>query len=597
MNLRSGLFALLAAGVFPLLAQSGRQFLNLTDSRDFRGMQILDSVLQSNRLMVMGINRSYPEITRTVSTKLVSYAKNKAGYRYFMAPVSSVCGEWLHRLVYLNDVSVLPNLSLALNQQDILFYKRLNTLNEGVPDSLKIRIIGIDADNQLIVPALAIYDLLKDKTPPDKLRIPIEALQGAIRYQQIKNDTTDNDRESPPFSIKNTYLEFAAGFDTLKESYQNWLGDDEWFRMESLMQSLKAAIRYDALFNTALEDPFRVQLVSQNISRIFKTLPREKFICMMGRCFASNTWLQGECNLYNFSPVCSRLSEDSSISGQFFNLGVYYNEPADTEDETKVVQNELQKIRSGLPQSSVSLCHFNKPEKQLPFTFALVMGGGSDSKSVIPDMDEAKMTSGSKYTPLFSIGTTTGIHAVDVFELNSLMEAYGLPKVQIVPDYGINLSGWDLDNNHYEIGFFQRARIPGSVYHYWGTYFSGMTNLYSAKPWLKAGVGSALSYQNHIVNNPNTLSDTVFISRYTLPTAAVNPVMAMCLNVKGIITLQRFFLSAEAGYGWDISDRRWRVNNRFSGPMGKFRGNQIYVNLSMGWHLSRKKHVERKAEL
>ncbi len=597
MNLRGGLLVLLAMAFYPLLSQTGRQFLNLTDSRDFRGMQILDSALQKNRLMVVGVNRFYPEITRTVGIKLQSYAKNKVGYKYFMAPVSPVCGEWLNRLVYQNDLSVLPNLSLVLNTQDILFYKRLNTLNEGAPDSLKIRVVGIDADNQLLVPALAIHDLLKDKNPPDRLRIPIEALQGAIRFQQIKNDTSDNDRGSPPFSAKNTYLNFAAAFDTLEKAYQDWLGDDEWFRMESLINSLKAAIRYDALYNTALEDPFRVHQVSQNISRTLKMLPKEKFICMIGRCFASKTWLQGECELYNFSPVCSRLSEDSSLSDQIFNLGVFYNEPADAEDETEVVQKELQKIRSGIPQTSVSLCSFDNLKTKLPFTFAIVMGGSSDSKSEFSDNVEAKITSRAKYTPLFSIGATTGIHAVDIFELSSLMKAYGLPKVQIIPDYGINLSGWDLDNNHYEIGFFQRARIPGSAYHYWGTYFSGMTNIFSPKPWFKAGIGSSISYQRHIVNNPNTLNDTIFISRYTLPTAAVNPVYAICLNVKGVINLQRCYLSAEAGYGWDFSDRRWRVNNRFSGPMGKFKGNQIYINLSMGWHLARKKQIERKAEL
>ncbi len=84
MNLKSGIWMLMLAVTFPLFAQSGRQFINLTDSKDFSGMQILDADLKSKRMMVVGINRYYPEITRTVSTKLISYAKKTAGYRYVL---------------------------------------------------------------------------------------------------------------------------------------------------------------------------------------------------------------------------------------------------------------------------------------------------------------------------------------------------------------------------------------------------------------------------------------------------------------------------------------------------------------------------------
>jgi hypothetical protein len=81
MKIKGGLIILLTAGISPLMGQSGRQFINLSDSKDFKGMQILDSVLQNKRLMVLGVNRYYPEITRTISIKFASYARSKAGYR------------------------------------------------------------------------------------------------------------------------------------------------------------------------------------------------------------------------------------------------------------------------------------------------------------------------------------------------------------------------------------------------------------------------------------------------------------------------------------------------------------------------------------
>ena len=548
-------------------------------------MQVLDSALLTKRLMVVGVNRYYPEITRTVSIKLISYARSKANYRYILAPVSPACGALLDRFVYQNDYSVLNDLSLILSYQDILFYKRLNTLNEGKTDSLKLRIIGIDIENQLKVPALGIFNLIKDRNPPDRLRIPIEALQGAIRYQQLSKDSLDNYDGQREFPVRNTYKAFAQSFDTLKNVYKEWLGDDEWFRMESYVESLNAVIQFEKLKNTALEDPFRVQQIEKNIIHALKSLPNERFMAIIGRCYASKTWLQGTCQLYNFSPLCSKLSEDKIAAPLFFNVGVYYNEAADSEDESQEVKAALRSIRSGAPATSASLYACDKSNTMLPFNYLLVMGGIKPANKPLPDNVVSQINKGIPSRPLFSAGANVGFHIADVFALSNLMAGFGLPEIDIKPDYGLNISTRDKENFLYEAGYFQQARLPGSAYHYWGTYFALTNEFFSATPWMKGGIGMNFGYQQHIVNNPYTLNDTIFISRYTMPTRAVNPVFTVGLSAKGKISFSRFFLTAEVGYARDCSDRRWRVNNRYSGPMGKFNGEQIFINIATGFHL------------
>jgi hypothetical protein len=586
MKIKGGLIILLTAGISPLMGQSGRQFINLSDSKDFKGMQILDSVLQNKRLMVLGVNRYYPEITRTISIKFASYARSKAGYRYILAPVSPICGEWLNRFVSQNDFSVLKDLNLIMEPQDILLYKRLNILNEGVPDSLKIRVVGIDAENEIMVPALGIYNLLNDKIPPDRLRIPIEALQGAVRYQQIKKDTLNIKYNSEgEFQVNNTLDDFSRSFDTLQTFYQNWLGDDEWFRMEAMVRALKAAIYYESLQKTAMEDPYRVQQVSENIKKTMLTFPKERFVALIGRCFASKTWLQGPCQLYNFSPVCSKLSEDGTVGSQFFNIGVYYNEFADAEDEPQEIKSAIRNIRSGAPATSASLSLSDKDNASLPFNYMLVLGGNTAAKIELPDNLIPQINNSRNPRPLFSAGFNAGYHLVDIKVLSNLMAVYGLPEVDVVPDYGLNFSTGDRNNFLYQAGFFQRAKSPGSAYHYWGTYIATYGELYNATPWFKCGYGMGISYQQHSVNKPNTQSDTIFISRYNMPTRAVNPVLAMYLSAKGTINISKFYLSVEAGYGRDVSDSRWRVNNQYSGPLEKFNGNQLFLNITTGIHL------------
>ena len=564
--------------------------MNLTDSRDFRGMHILDSSLQNKQLLVLGVNRYYPEITRTVGIKFISYARITAGYRYFLAPVSPVCGEWIHRFVYQNDQTVLEDLALVLSKQDLQFYKRLNTLNEGIADSLKYRIIGIDADNQILMTGLAINSLVKDKVPPDRLRIPIEAMQSALRYEQLSLDTLDQNRDVNHNLAKHTLATFTESFDTLKTVYMDWLGDEKWLKMESYMRSLKNAIDYEiSLVNTALEDPFRVKQVSENIRRTLQTFPKEKFIAVMGRCFASSTWLQGACGLHNFSPVCSKLSEDSILADKFFNTGVYYNEVADADDEPESIKSALRKIRAGVSESAVSLSVSDQTKTKMPFNYMLVMGNNTDSFVSAADSQDAQKSNRFASEPLLSAGLNSGIHLVNIFKLNDLMKGYGLPAAQIIPDHGIHFSAWDRENNLYEIGFFQRAKTSGSAYHYWGTYLSGMTTIFSPKSWLKGGLGSIISYQQHFVNNPYTQIDTIFISRYTMPTTAVNPVLTMGLNAKVMITsLWGAYISVEAGYGWDVSNKRWRVNNSYSGPLDRFKGHQVYFNVATGIHLLKK---------
>lgn len=589
MNLKSGIWMLMTAVTFPLFAQSGRQFINLSDSRDFRGMQILDSALQQNRLMVLGINRAFPEINRTVSIKCIAYALNQAGYHYFLAPVSPTCGGWLNRLVYQNDFSALEDISLVLNNQEVLFYKRLNTLNEGLPDSLKIKVLGIDAENQMLIPALGLFNLFKDKIPPDRLRIPIESLQGAILYQQIKNGNPDQKNGKERFPVKNTFITFAGSFDSLKTVYQQWLGDDEWFQMENLMRGLKSAILYDQYRNTSLEDPYRIQQVSEHIATYMQNLPQEKFVSFMGRCYAAKTWLQGSCDLFNFSPVCNNLKEDSRLGHQIFNVGVYYSDPSDLEDEPAIVKTALEQLRTGVSENAVSLSRLKDPNSQNPFDFMLVMGKNSETLTYPKTIKE-------KSYPKVSAGISSGMHLANLNRLNNLMDDYGLPKVLPVQDYGFNFSLWDRNNNHYEAGYFQRAVTPGSAYQYWGTYLSAMGNLIPQNHWFKGGLGTSISYQQHRVNYPNNQNDTAFLTRYALPTSAINPALLFGITAKGILTLNRFFLSMEAGYGWDITDNRWIVNNKYSGPEGKFKADQFFFNVNAGMHLASQKRNVRKEE-
>ncbi|MBM3920928.1 MAG: hypothetical protein FJ347_06840 [Sphingomonadales bacterium] len=597
MKLKSGLLILLMAGAAPLAGQAGRQFINLSDSKDFKGMQILDSALQDKRIMVLGINRYYSEITRTVCIKFISYARKKKGYRNILAPVSPICGEWLNRFVYLNDFSVLNDLNLAMEPKDVLFYKRLNTLNEGIPDSLKFRIIGIGPENKTLIPALGIYKLLNGKNPPDRLRIPIEALMGAVRYQQLKNDTLNNYNAEGKFRINNTLVTFNRSFDTLKNAYQNWLGDTDWFRMEAYMVSLKSAIQYETLENTAMEDPVRVSMVVENIKSTILSHPNERFVAIIGRCYASKIWLQGSCQLYNFSPVCSKIMEDTIMGAQVFNVGVYYNEAADAEDEPLEIKTMLQAIRSGAPVSSTSLTGSIKTNQSAPFNYMLVMGGSNKINVVLPDNLTPQISKRMKSRAMLSTGVNMGYHIVDVVALSKLMSGYGLPKVEIIPDFGLNISTHDKENFLYEAGFFQRMRIPGSAYHYWGTYFSAVNEFYTPAHWLKLGLGINIGYQQHYVNNPYTLNDTIFISRYTMPTRAVNPVYTFGITAKSKINLSRFFLRTELGYGRDISDNRWRVNNQYSGPMGQFKGNQVFLNITAGFHLVTENSPKRKEKL
>lgn len=602
MNLKSGLILIIVVGIYPLFGQSGqnfnkrlpRQFINLTDSRDFSGMQILDSALQTNRLMVLGVNHYYPEITRTVSVKFISYARKKADYRYFLAPVSPVCGEWLDRFVYQNDFSALNDLSLVLEPQDMLFYKRLNKINEGISDSLKIRIIGVDTDNRSLTPALGIYNLLKDKNPPDRLRIPVEALQGAIRYQQLTNDSSYIYGKESGFSVKNTFRNFSRSFDTLRDAYQVWLGDSEWFRIQALVNSLKASIYYETLKNTAFEDPYRVQQVTESIKNTMLRFPNERFVSLIGRCYASKTWLQGSCQLYNFSPICSKLCEDSLLGNRFFNVGVYYSDATDTDDEPQVIKSMLSTIRSEISASSAALLLCGNGHTLQPFNFMLVMGGNTGNSDGRSGNLSPQITTRIKPRSVFSASVSMGFHRVDIKTLSNLMAGYGLPRIDLVPDYGLNISTRDKENFVYEAGFFQRAKTPGSAYHYRGTYISVTNAFYKATPWLKAGLGINISYQQHFVNNPNALDDTIFISRYPPPTRAVKPVLIFGVSAKGETSFSRFFLTAEVGYGRDFTDQRWRVNNQYSGTMGKFKGNQIFINIASGFHLFSVKPSNRK---
>lgn len=318
-----------------------------------------------------------------------------------------------------------------------------------------------------------------------------------------------------------------------------------------------------------------------------KNLPGERFVSVIGRCYASKTRLQGSCDLFDFSPVCSKLSEDSITGSQVLNVGVYYNDIFDSEDEPQSILSALQEIRTGVDENAVSISRWTKPDATTSFDYMLVMG---NTKEKPLDLELPS----SKSTPLFSAGLCSGIHLLNYSKLNTMLKDNGLSKVAATPDFGVQFSFQDNENNQFTAGFFQRASDPGSAYHYWGTFLSGVANIMPESRIFHGGFGSYLSYQQHFVSKPYAQSDTLFISRFTLPTIAVNPVFAIGITAKGQVNLNRLYISAEAGYGWDFSDRRWQVNNQYSGPMGKFKGDQIFVNISAGFHLFVQKQTGRK---
>ena len=231
-----------------------------------------------------------------------------------------------------------------------------------------------------------------------------------------------------------------------------------------------------------------------------------------------------------------------------------------------------------------SVLLWNRSNINNPFDFYIIMGHYSGNDKRTPANDN-KQTSAYVKT---GIVMGSGMHMLDLSALNNLVETYttGLGKIGVIQDYSIGISSLSSDGFCYNFGFFQRARTPNSAYHYWGGHLSATyLNIPYSSP-LKLGIGPYISYQKHIINKPNTLNDTQFITRYNLPTTAVNPVFIVGLSGKAILDLSQIYISTEIGYGRDISNPRWLVNKTYSGNSGGLKGHQLFLNAGIGIYFS-----------
>ena len=560
-------------------AQIGRPLPNLMDFRNHQGLNLLDTALKEKQLLLLGINKSQQNINIPLELKMLHYANEQAGYRYIIAPVSSNCAALINQFVAQNDYKALSWLNYFLTPDDIQFYRKLNTLNENKPDSLKFQVYGNDVERYEICPAIGIYNILINKEIPDRLRVAVESLNGAVHYQNSRSNLQSKRNNDGPFYIKKTLQYFLLAYDSLKPEFQEWLGD-EWIQIDQHCRKMQEAFEYQRYAGTSFEDPWRETKIFEQTRALLRQFPSEKFMCIAGRCHAIAGKVDGTCELYRFRTLAYRLNRDSWCRNKVFNVGVFSDAFADMADESNAVQTGIAKLTENLPLGTTTIAntaYFPNSLSRLSDQFNFVVVYHLQPTIV------KKATKTAKANSLYT-GFGFGHHFLDYSVVNSALQASGQPSIRYEPVYRAEISAILEDDFWMTVTYLQQLRSPGSNYRFTGFQYYSSVNIMGPASPLKVSIGPTLGYQKHYLHLSNNPSDTVFISNFYMPKIASNPMFLLGGMGKIMLQLPIAYVGAELGYGRDLSDPSWRIMKNRTNNSGSLVGHQIYWNVSMGLH-------------
>lgn len=146
----------------------------------------------------------------------LKYFVEQHNVRYLLLEIGFAEGELLNRYLSTGNDKLLREIigelygSLAYNQDTYQYYKNVYLMNEKLPKEKKIRIVGIDAENQRPIAARYVKTIVPKGNAPEAIADMVAKLRKAEKYINYNGDRAFC--ESLAQSIKDHQKDYEAFF-------------------------------------------------------------------------------------------------------------------------------------------------------------------------------------------------------------------------------------------------------------------------------------------------------------------------------------------------------------------------------------------------
>lgn len=576
--------------------------LDIGNNETYDGFSPLDSAVKHSRILIIGENRDYASFNSRLEFKTLKYLNQRFGMRNYLLAMAPSKAFLVDRFVNSDDSAMETLLKSVSTPRYMKLYRNLKKLNKKRPDSLRIRVFGIDVERSSSLPAVRIAGILPENNIPDRLRIGVESIRGAARYiieeglKEYERQLENKEEfyfEPRQFSVRQSVEEFMHYYDSLESEFKAWLGAD-FIKLAGVMKGLREYRQYQNWRETAFEDVWREDRIYQNVVALMDSLKGEKFFTVYGRCHLAYQELNGPCGLYGFSSLARRLSLTRNAQYQPLSMAVFYTSEnrldEDMSDEPSAMKEEVKMLAESAPARSAIIIHLSGATDarllRANYDFVLLENGyplvadadsaGAGIEEAIPDLPVRSVRIARLY-----LGGAYVQPYIDFSAMNAVLASRGLEQVS--DPYAVDWQAGVLTaENVYTRWSYGTSSSGNGLYHSSRWMSSAGANVLNAESRSKLVFGYHMGWHRHRIVRASGNTPSTPLKDLETPQTFFNPATLLGLFSMAKIDFRFIYLFAEAGYLRDVSDSRWRYDGHFTGDVGRLKSHQLYWMLGAG---------------
>lgn len=610
--------AVLMFNAAALQAQFDFEEINIFNNDNFTGFELLDSEVQNKRLVMTGENHSFVKYNAKMELKMLRYLNQTNGTRNFIIELGPARAHYLNRFINETDTMADRYLKATTSPRYMELFRRLRAFNRSRPDSLKIRVYGIDVERFNDLALIRLAELFPKGIVPEKIRPLAEAIQGTadfiVRagvsdYDEARDETRSGYfyRTSAPYSIDGTIREFLTGYDSLKVDFQSWFGADS-SAITDAIEWLREYKTWEDYENTTYQYIWREENIYRNLSALLSNMPGERFYGQFGRCHVSYSEQNGDCGWFGYHSVVNKIrqryfhSYDSVLTiGIFYGEFQEYNYLGDGADEKKL-KKEVEKLFDMAPSRVSTLYRLSNEEDKYPalsekFSYVIV----NNEKDLTDDDDTVatdiitKADKGRKNSPEYFFYTYQYTHtSVNTDVLGNHISSAGFSTTLPALAFHELVFGMNTGEISQDFRFAATNRVKlhdgdSGALRYGAVQFTYRVSYpLLNKPHIFMGAGAMAGYASEAVRYQN--KDVPFLQpRFDKTFVHRAMVAGPALNV-GFRIGSWMYAGIQGAYVFSALGEQWRYKGS-SQPYGQpgkvssgFRG--TYISASIGFYLN-----------
>lgn len=586
--------------------------LDIGNNEDYEGYEMLDSFLLSKDLFISGEDYDYSAFNSKLEFKLLRYMNYRVGLRNYLVETSPARADLINQYISSGDSVVEKLLQSVSKVKYMRLYKNLKRLNSRLPDSLKIRVYGVDVERSNALPVVKMSQYLPEDSIPDELRISVEAIEGAAKYiitkgleeydREKKGDLTDYDNyfyKPSAFSVSLSMTEFLKSYDSLQTGFRNWLGAD-FEKFDRAVGWLKEFREYNNLNMTAMEYTWREELMFNRVNDLLAEMPGEKFYGQFGLCRAPFSRVDQGCGINKFSGLAHKLKTyPESLGKDLVTIGIFYNDEMLMDEEKRDVQhnlyiNDLTRLFENIEDDEAAIADLsafkNLDTIQKDFNVAILNNGYKllDDEDIETDStidSDNEISDDTWWIDYRNSRVFLGAHmfspGLKMKGLNNQLRLAGRDTVGKVTFAGAELA-IATDNAVGSVFFYNGYSANDN--HNYSSVNVGIKggNCFAFKRIVKAGFFTTLSYVQHKITEQSGSDEKTYFMDYQAPRVYKNPAMMVGFSADVYLDLAPFYLYCSGGWQWDGSNNIWRSNGHYTGSRGALSNTAWFTNAGIG---------------